>query len=113
MIYISIGIRLYFRTILIAILKGEKINFIKLDVGDDKPFVYWDKDIPLDGLEKGKPVFIAQTTQNKIKQEIIHENFKAKEVGINLNLRAVKLVQTREREVQQVQRHQLDNDLSL
>lgn len=94
-------------------IKGEKTNFIKLDIGSDKPFVYWDKNISIDELEKGKSVFIAQTSQNKIKQELIHENFKAKEVGINLNLRAVKLVQTREREMQQKQRQQLDNDLSI
>jgi hypothetical protein len=94
-------------------IKGEKTNFIKLDVGGDKPFVYWDKDISIEGLEKGKSVFIAQTSQNKVKQEITHEDFKSKEICKDLNLRAVELVRTRERETQQKQRQQLDNDFGL
>lgn len=93
-------------------INGEKTNFIKLDGGGDKPFVYWDKNLPLEELEKGKSVFIAQTSQNKVKQEIIHESFKAKEICKDLNLRAVELVRAREREAQQKQR-QLDYDFGL
>ncbi|RTL11804.1 MAG: hypothetical protein EKK54_06305 [Neisseriaceae bacterium] len=93
-------------------IKGEKTNFIKLDVGTDKPFVYWDNNLSLEGLEKGKSIFVAQTSQSKIKQEIIHEQFKAKEVGKDLSLRAVQLVRAREKETQQKQRQQ-DNDLGL
>lgn len=94
-------------------IKGEKTNFIKLDVGADKPFVYWDKDISIEGLEKGKSIFVAQISQSKIKQEVIHEQFKAQEVGKDLSLRAVELVRTREKQTQQKQRQQLDNDLGL
>ena len=91
-------------------VKGEKLNFIKLVTDSGKEFTYWDKNLKVDNLEKGKSIYIAQAKEAIIRQEVRTDNFAAREVGRDINKRAVELV--RKREIENA-RKEVSKDFSL
>ena len=77
-------------------IKGEKLNFIKLQTDSVKSQVYWDKNLPIDGLVKGGSVYVAQVKEQVLQKEIKHEKFDARVVARNIDKRSVELVRKRE-----------------
>lgn len=84
-------------------IKGEKLNFIKLETESGKVQSYWDQNLPITGLIKNSTVFVAQVKEQTLTKEIKHERFDARVIAKDLDKRSVELVRKREIEASRKQ----------